>query len=310
MGSFEESMIRKQVLPYLSPGVKKIVERVDSAVYIHLEEIRLRCGKPLILRIGDREILLDREGRRTISQEQAYIVNEEDIYRTIASISDNSLYAFEEEIRRGFITVPGGHRVGLAGQVVVQGNGIKGMKDFSSICFRVARQVKGCAENLTPFMLSDDGVINTLVISPPRCGKTTVLRDISRILSERNNVVIVDERSEIAGCYRGIPQLDTGIRTDVLDACPKAWGMFMAIRSLSPQVIVTDEIGREEDAAAIRECVNAGVTVISSVHARNLEELQQRPVMKGLLASGAFKLGIFLSRNRGPGTLEEIVRWE
>ena len=121
--------------------------------------------------------------------------------------------------------------------------------------------------------------------------------------------MVVDERSEIAGCYRGIPQLDIGPRTDVLDACPKALGMIMAVRSLSPQVIIADEIGRTEDAEAIQECINAGVSVISSVHAGNMQELSRRPVMKNLLEQKLFQRGIVLSRRQGPGTVEEIIRW-
>ncbi len=124
------------------------------------------------------------------------------------------------------------------------------------------------------------------------------------------DVVIVDERSELAGSYQGIAQLDIGMRTDVLDACPKGLGMIMAIRSLSPQVIITDEIGSLADIEAINACINAGVIVITSIHASSLEELKARPLIAELISGGAFKRGVILSRQNGPGTIEEIIRWD
>ena len=316
-GSGKELM-KREILPYFAQPVKDLLLALGEDKCLQLEEIRLRCGQPLLLKVGDGDFTLDPRGRLSTDILSGYVVGEEDIYRAIASISDNSLYAFEEEIRRGFITVAGGHRVGLAGQVVLQGELVKTMKDFSSICFRIARAVKDCALPLFPYINGGSGgtSVNTLIISPPRCGKTTILRDLARLLaygSKRypaRNVVIVDERSELAGSYRGIPQLDVGPRTDVLDACPKAQGMIMALRSLSPQVIITDEIGRQEDVLAIQECVNAGVAVISSVHAGSLDELQKRPVMRELLSTRAFKLAVILSRQKGPGHIQDIVRWD
>lgn len=313
MAATDKEMISKQILPYLSPALRQIMSGLNEAQYSSLEEIRLRSGQPLVLKIGDRDYSVDLSGRMGTGINNVYMVTGDDIYRTIASISDNSLYAFEEEIKRGFITIPGGHRAGLGGQTVVENNQIKTMKNFSSICFRVAREIKNCSDQVISSIHPFSGVIrNTLIISPPRCGKSTILRDIARAVSsaQDKNVVVIDERSEIAGCYQGVPQLDVGPRTDVLDACPKALGMIMAIRSLSPQVIVTDEIGRREDVQAILECINAGVAVISSVHAGDLRELSRRPVMKEILEQNCFRLGIVLSRRNGPGTVEEIIRWD
>lgn len=310
-------LLKKEILPYFAQPVKDLLLALGEDKCLQLEEIRLRCGQPLLLKVGDKDFTLGSRGQLSDDLLSGYRIGEEDIYRTIASISDNSLYAFEEDIRRGFITVAGGHRVGLAGQVVLQGELVKTMKDFSSLCFRIARAVKDCALPLLPYISGSNGgtSVNTLIISPPRCGKTTILRDLARLLSygskcSARNVVIVDERSELAGSYQGIPQLDVGPRTDVLDACPKAQGMVMALRSLSPQIIITDEIGRQEDVAAIQECVNAGVSVISSVHASSVDELERRPVMRDLLSTRAFKLAVILSRQKGPGYIQDIVRWD
>jgi stage III sporulation protein AA len=312
----QTALLTNEIAAYLAPNIRKLLLGVDARLLGNLEEIRLRCHRPLVLRVGDKDYSVDQYGRVLTDLRQGYVVSREDLYRSIASISDNSLYAFEEEIRRGFITIPGGHRVGLAGQVVVAGQEVRTMKNFSGLCFRVAREVPDCALGLLNQVAPRGIPVNTLIVSPPRCGKTTMLRDLARLLSDgtrsvpAHNVVVVDERSEIAGCFQGIPQLNVGVRTDVLDACPKAVGMMMAIRSLSPQIIITDEVGRSEDIEAINECLHAGIAIMTSIHARNIEELRARPLIRNLLDQGAFRRGIILSRQPRPGRIEEVIRWD
>jgi stage III sporulation protein AA len=317
MAARDEDIVKKEILPFLSLHIKQMMLGMPSECFKGLEEIRLRCGQPLALRIGDRDCSLDEYGRMQDDLGRGYIISSDDIYRSIAAISDNSLYAFEEEISRGFITIPGGHRVGLAGQIVQGSSGIQTIKDFSGIAFRIAREIKGCSQAVMAYIYPHDlEPVNTLFISAPRCGKTTLLRDVARHLSQGTkrgrgcNVTVIDERSELAGTYQGKAQMDLGPRTDVLDSCPKAKGMIMAIRSLAPHVLITDEIGRLEDIEAIQACVNAGVAVITSVHARNLDEVQKRPVLRELLAAHAFENLIVLSRRYGPGTIEQVVRWD
>lgn len=313
-----EDTVLNGVLPILPPTIKGLVQKLDKGLLSGLEEIRMRTNQPLIVRNSDCEYGIDRQAAHTLAIHKAYRVTREDIIRTIAAVSDNSLYAFEEEMKKGFITIAGGHRVGLAGQVVMQNDmQIKSLKEFSSICIRIAREVKGCSRTIIGRLYGqNDKVINTLLVSPPRCGKTTLLRDLARCLSlgsekyRGKNVVIIDERSELAGSYLGIPQLDVGPRTDVLDGCPKALGMIMAVRSMSPDVLITDEIGRQEDVDAIREAINAGVSIVSSIHAGSRQELYNRPIMQELMESQAFTNLIMLSRRRGPGSIEEIVRWD
>ncbi len=232
--------------------------------------------------------------------------------RSILAISDNSLYAFEEEIRRGFITIPGGHRVGLAGQVVLERGEVKTMKDFSSLSFRIAREIKDCSQPFLHHIYRQQNMPgNTLFISAPRCGKTTILRDVARNISLGSrwgppcSVSLIDERSELAGSYRGRVQMDLGPRTDVLDACPKALGMMMAIRALGPQVIISDEIGRREDVEALQECVNAGVAVISSVHARDLCGSAATTHIKRNTGCGSFSRRLL----HFPGA-RDLVRWK
>lgn len=310
-------IIKTTIFPYLPPAIQGLLNGVDAAFFSELEEIRLRLFKPLLLRRGEKEYTLRLQGGISEDFKDAYIVGEEDMYRCLSSISDNSLYAFAEEIKKGFITIPGGHRVGLAGQVIANQHEVINIKNFSGIAFRIAREKIGCAVPILNYIYkADKSLNNLLIISPPRCGKTTLLRDITRLISNGNshasgsNVSIIDERSELAGCYNGAAQLDTGPRTDILDGCPKALGMIMAIRSLSPSVLVTDEIGGQDDILAIEECIRAGVAVITSVHAGNIAELLDKPGWRKLLAAKTFDYFVIMSRNQGPGTIEKIVRWD
>jgi len=317
MAKANEKVIKAEIFPFLPAGIQKYLAGFNKSFWDNLEEIRLRVNKPLLFRVNEEEFTLDAQGNLNPNLDGALRVDAQDIFRCISSLSDNSLYAFGEEIKKGFITIPGGHRVGLAGQVVLDKDEVVKMTNFSGIAIRVAREVTNCALPLLPYIYArNQRVNNLLIISPPRCGKTTMLRDLTRLISDGNsisrgyNVALIDERSEIAGSYQGVPQLDVGCRTDVLDACPKAKGMIMAIRSLSPAVLVTDEIGRKEDIEAIEECIRAGVAVISSIHALDLEELMQKPTLKPLLASGVFNYLVFLSRQQGPGSIERVVRGE
>jgi stage III sporulation protein AA len=313
----ERDIFKNEILPIFPPSIRKALARVDEKHTIRIEEIRMRCQQPIIIRDAEKEYGLDANTGLTRDITRSYRISRDEVMRTIAAVSENSLYAFEEDIKKGFITIAGGHRVGLAGQVVMQDVGIKALKEFSSICIRIAREIKGCSAQIMNFIYTPAGQVeNTLLVSPPRCGKTTLLRDMARLISlgsrqsPGKNVVIVDERSELAGCCLGVPQLDVGPRTDVLDSCPKAAGMIMAVRSMSPEVVITDEIGRQEDANAIRECINAGVSIISSIHAGSMEELHLRPVMSELIRDRAFRNVILLSRSRGPGSIEKMVRWD
>jgi stage III sporulation protein AA len=302
-----------QVLQYLPERIKARLTYVEAALWEGLEEVRMRVGRPLLFKMSD--------GEKTVAQDkltgdiiQGYRVTREDIQRTLEAISAHSVYAFEEEIRQGYITVPGGHRVGLAGQAVMQGEILSAVKHFNALSLRVARQCPGCAAGLyeTIFACREQAG-SVLIVSPPRCGKTTILRDLIRLLSNGLNregltVSLVDERSEIAGMYQGIPQLDVGLRTDVLDGYPKALGMMMAIRALSPAILATDEIGRAEDIRAVEEGVHAGVAILTTVHGGGVDEIRRRPGLRALLEEGVFQHIVLLSRQRGPGTVEDVIR--
>ena len=275
--------------------------------YDKLYEIRLRVGRPLFLTYDGGECFLRNRG------EEPYVVTQEDLKETLEYVTGYSLYAYEEEIRQGFISVQGGHRVGVTGKVILDGGKIRGMKYISCINVRLAHEIQGCAEEVMPYIQTKDWVAHTLIISPPRCGKTTLLRDIIRQISNGREgipgqtVGVVDERCELAGCYQGVPQNDVGMRTDVLDGCPKSEGMLMLIRSMAPAVVAVDEIGGKEDIKAVEYVRNCGCALAATAHGNSLEELKERAGFRELLEEKTFERLVFLSRKRECRGKVEVV---
>ena len=269
-------------------------------------EIRLRVNAPLIVIYQGKEYFLTLEGELTREEAKAYHVQTEDLKEMLEYISGYSLYAFEEEIRQGFLTIVGGHRVGIAGKTILDGNKIKSLKYISYINLRLSHQIKGCASPILPYIIKNRQICHTLIISPPRCGKTTLLRDLIRQVSNGNrympgvSVGVVDERSEIAGSYQGIPQNDLGIRTDVLDCCPKAEGMMMLIRSMSPEVVAVDELGDYEDIHAIESVIHCGCKLFATVHGSSIEDIQR------LMQEKVFERYIVLYKKDCAGQIKAI----
>lgn len=306
-----------EVLPFLPGNIRAMLASLPETLQGQVEEIRLRQGRPLVLGTASEDIFLNSEGRPTRRAGEAYLITPGDMDRLVQLISGSSLYALEEELRSGFITLPGGHRAGITGRAVLEGGKVRTLKYFSGCNIRVSREITGAASGILAHVVdrSGSGILHTVLVSPPRCGKTTLLRDMVRQISNGVpelgltglTVGLVDERSEIAGCYRGIPQRDVGIRTDILDGCPKAEGMMMLLRSMSPRVIAADEIGRREDVAALEEVINAGVKVIITAHGSSLAELAERPTLGGLIRAKIIERFIILGRSRGVGTVEDII---
>lgn len=262
-----------------------------------LQEIRIKVNKPCILIFSNNEIVID------------YIVNKEDIKFILQRISNYSLYAYEEDIRQGFITIQGGHRVGLAGECVMERGTVKTIKNITSLNIRICREIIGCCEKVIKYIIDRNRVRNTLIISPPKCGKTTLLRDIGREVSEKGfKVSIIDERSEIAACYEGIPQMKLGIRTDVLDNCVKSVGMMMAIRSLSPEVLICDEIGTLSEVESLIMAFNSGVNIITTIHGFNINDFLNRKVFNEIIENNILERIVVLSNKNGVGTIEGVYK--
>ncbi|MDT8901058.1 stage III sporulation protein AA [Anaeroselena agilis] len=309
------AVLAKTLFPMLAPTVAAVLRAVSPALLDKAGEVRVRAGKPLLVVTGDGDVFLDAAGRPS-QPAKAYIVSGEDVAKTLQIVSRNSLYACEEELRQGFITVAGGHRIGIAGQAVMTEGELKSLKNIGSLNIRLSREVRGAADAVMPYAVSGPRrVMSSLVISPPRCGKTTLLRDMARQLSAGVaslgfagvQVGIVDERSELAACRDGVPTADLGPRIDVLDGCPKAVGMLMLIRSMAPQVIITDELGREADAAAVLEAGRAGVAVIASAHGKDVADIAARPFVGELIAGRVFDRYIVLGDKPAVGVIQEIA---
>ncbi|SFL68141.1 stage III sporulation protein AA [Salibacterium qingdaonense] len=265
-----------------------------------MEEIRLRIHQPVeVTTAYGTTFLSDQSGNLCV-------MTEEDMEYTLHQLSEYSLYAFQEEMKQGYITTKGGHRVGIGGQVVREDGVIQSIKHVRYFNIRKAAHHQGAAGIYVKQLLGTQ-CSHTLVFGSPQAGKTTFLRDLAHSASEgvpkwnipSRKIGIVDERSELAACYHGTPSFPVGRRTDVLDACPKAEGMMMMIRSMSPEIIVVDEIGRREDADAVMEAVHAGVSVFCSAHAGSYQELKQRPVLRELLDARVFHNVLQLHRKNG-----------
>lgn len=306
-----------ELSPYLPPRLVAALAAVESSVWTGVEEIRLRAGRPVILGVACGEAWVARAGGICHGDQEPFVLSAEEATLTLDLAARGSVYALQEQLAAGYLTLQGGHRLGIAGRAVVDAGQLTGLRHPSSFCLRLAREVYGAADRVLPYLVEGPGgrIASALLVSPPRCGKTTVLRDAVRQLSNGSpllgiapqSVALVDERSELAGCFGGVPTRDVGLRTDVLDSCPKASGMVLALRSLSPDILATDEIGRAEDVAAIEEAANCGVAVLATAHAWDLADLRRRPTMSELLSRGDFARLVFLSRVPVPGSVASVL---
>lgn len=301
----------ESLLKIMPQHLRQMLGGVSPSHWGTMQELRLRTGRPMILVSNNQEYGLGREG--LCSVDKSYVVGDQDIQSILKFMSGFSMYALEEDIRQGYITIEGGHRVGIVGKTVLENRSIKTLKHIGALNIRVAHEVIGCSQKVLPYLLGRERVYHTLIVSPPKCGKTTLLRDLVRNLSLGYSgygpytVGLVDERSEIAGCYMGVPQNDVGPRTDVLDSCPKVEGMRMLLRAMAPDVIAVDEIGSQEDAKAIEEVLGAGVSIVCTTHGKDLADCYKKEGIRKMIESRMIERVVILSHRRGPCTVEEVI---
>ena len=304
-----------EIINSLSINLRKKINNIKDS-YANIEEIRLRVNKPMIINGDSQDYFYDnRNNCLSLNMKNPYIVTKEDIEETFQLICRYSVHSFIDDIKKGFITLRGGHRIGIVGKAIIENGQVKNIKHISSLNIRISREIKGCSKKVLPYVIKNKNQINnTIIISPPQCGKTTLLRDIVRNISNGNKsygfdgvkVALIDERNEIGGSYLGVAQLDVGIRTDILETCPKDLGIMMVLRSMSPDVIVTDEIGDEREIKALYTALNGGVSLITTVHGDSIEDVKNRRELKDLLEGDLFKRVVILSSKNGPGTVEKI----
>ncbi|MBQ9460785.1 MAG: stage III sporulation protein AA [Clostridia bacterium] len=294
----------------LCDELQAIVRAVPENKRATVQEIRLRMNRPLTLTDGSTTLFPDTDGRIMYSPgENSAIVTQRQIYDTFRRLCGYSVYSVENDIRNGFITVRGGHRVGLCGTAVCSGGKITAVSDISSMNIRVSRQIKGAAKELLSALYPLKGGV--LIVGPPASGKTTLLRDLARCLSSGAGcrimrTVVIDERGEIAGTCHGVPANDLGL-CDILNGYPKGEGIMQAVRALSPQVIICDEIGGADDLQSASCGFNAGAVIISSVHASSYEELSRRSFAPYLKECGAFRTAVILDSSDHPCRIKQII---
>lgn len=293
--------LKNEILAQLPLRFRRTLAELDFQA---IQEIRFRSGRPLMVYHSGTAGFVTEAGRLTSDRERAVIVSGADISSLLAAFCENSVYAYQSELCDGFLTIRGGHRVGVSGRCVCSGGSITNVTEVSGLNLRIAREFFGCAEQILPAITGADGTVcSTILLAPPQCGKTTVLRELARVLSERFKVTVIDERSEIAAMKEGVPQFQVGLQTDVLDRFPKAAGMLCAVRSLSPDVMITDELGGEEDIAAVKNVFNAGCRIITSMHGFGAEELHGG---RGELFA-LFDRAVVLMRKNGVPKIREIL---
>lgn len=272
-----------------------------------INEIRIRENKAIIVTISNKSYFLSQEGL-TGKLEKAIIAEKFLIDEIVKRACENSVYAFSNQIKEGFITTQGGIRIGLGGEGVYENKSLKTLKNINSLSIRIPREVKGCAIKILEYLFKQD-FLNTLIISPPGGGKTTLIRDIIYQLSQKNycyNILLVDERFEIANCFNGLATLDVGNFCDILSGVSKRYAFENGIRSLRPDIIVTDEISNLSDYDSILYACNSGVNILASIHAKTIDDLKYKKDFESILKNKVFSRFIVLSSRDGPGTIEAI----
>ena len=281
----------------VAPRIRRTLEFLPDELKMRVEEIRLRAGQPIALTVRGKPLFVLERGQTSgIITRDLLVAEKTDLDESFRLLCRNSVYAHSAELKDGYIMMSDGHRAGVCG--TVGENGV--MHSISSVNIRIAREVKGCADAL---IRGYDGG-GMLIVGPPCSGKTTVLRDMIRQLSNGEcggykRIAVIDSRGELSGSFGGMATCDLGSNTDVLMIKDKALGTEIAVRTLFPDIIAFDEIGTAQELNRVSESFNAGVSVITTAHASSIEDIARRSVTAGLIASGSVSTVVLLSKNIG-----------
>lgn len=302
---------RGDISDMLPERAARAVAGMNAALAAVAIELRLGAERPMLALDCHRDYYISPEGHIAALPSGALTLNDDECRQFVDMVTKYSAYAYADELRNGFLTLKGGYRVGIAGKTTLAAGSVAGFGVCTSFCVRIPHEVVGIGDELGKRIRCGGGIRNTLIVSPPGMGKTTLLRDLARALGSDGpgrpglRLCVVDERSEISGGL-GARRFNLGTKTDVLDGCPKSQGITLALRSLNPQVILTDEIGRAEDAAALQDALNCGVGIVATAHGGGLEDLLCRPVLRGMIGDGLFEWIVVIGGARGIGGVTEI----
>ncbi len=286
-----------EILIYINKNWQDTIKKQPKELLKMATELRVRCGRGCSISCGGTNYPVD-----------DIDVTPEDMEAIFANICRGAAYQFESRIENGYIPLPGGHRAGICGTYALDQDGAVRVNHLSSINFRICRDMKSGGEKLLPKLLCEGRVCSTLIVSEPCGGKTTLLTDLVRELSKNGyRTAVIDERGEIASAVQGIPQKNLGSLADVLDGYPKPYGMMVALRTLAPQVLVCDEIGTDEETEKMLEAMNAGVPILATAHAKDEEELFNRPQIKRLIDAGAISKIVLLKGAKSPGKVRKVL---